>query len=278
MLIFTNDLGAMQSISDKYKKSGEVSSLSLPIEFEGRRYREIVYRETFLGKPKKAISGIIFAAENGELVTDNRIIRELLNLSYYMEIIFDDSSIESFNKAIAPDMEIRKEKRDYEEIINIFEELKQSGTSNLENLRGILIVLPQLKVESNELLHKYMDRVNSYASNNFVFTKEVLDGIMPIYRDVLLKNIQRVKYVNSGRHYYDHIKEKAYQLRKKYRWRLIGRGGIDPLLKLEHTISYFKRMLSVYEQVLNLNEAQYLKYIKNTENQNIEARQKLIRK
>lgn len=278
MLVFTNDQKELNTLSEKYKKSGEISSVSLPIEFEGRKYRAIVYRQTLLGKPKKDINGIVFVNENNEAEGNQRVIKELLGLLYYMELLLDDKSIEAFNKAIAPDMEIQKEKRDYGEIIDMFQELKDAGVTNLENLRGLFIKLPQLKEENNLIIKKYIDAVNSIQAEDFVYNKEIQDKLMPLYRDVLLKNIQRVKYVNSGRYYYDDIKEKAGKLRGRYKWRLINRGGIEPLNKLDQTISYFKRMLKVYEQILNLNDAQYLKYIKNTENHNIESRLELIRK
>lgn len=278
MLVFTNGQKELNTLSEKYKKSGEISSVSLPIEFEGRKYRAIVYRQTLLGKPKKDISGIVFVNENNEAEGNQRVVKELLGLLYYMELLLDDKSIEAFNKAIAPDMEIQKEKRNYGEIIDMFQELKDAGVTNLENLRGLFIKLPQLKEENNLIIKKYIDAVNSIQTEDFVYNKEIQDKLMPLYRDVLLKNIQRVKYVNSGRYYYDDIKEKAGKLRGRYKWRLINRGGIEPLNKLDQTISYFKRMLKVYEQILNLNDAQYLKYIKNTESQNIESRLELIRK
>ncbi|HID0866991.1 TPA: hypothetical protein ACXDA0_003566, partial [Clostridium botulinum] len=51
----------------------------------------------------------------------------------------------------------------------------------------------------------------------------------------------------------------------------------DPLFKLDYQINYFKKLLKIYNEILCMNEREYLKFIYNSEKENINERLYIVR-
>lgn len=95
------------------------------------------------------------------------------------------------------------------------------------------------------------------------------------YRNILIANFNRIQLINRGRAFYDDIKKEAAKINKKFR---IGTNNTkDSFLKLENSIDYLKKILRLYEKVLDMSEEQYIKYLDKIDRENIEANIKLIR-
>ncbi|WDU82081.1 hypothetical protein [Caloramator sp. Dgby_cultured_2] len=137
MRVYTNELGRYKAIAEKYKKSKEDVKLSLPIEFEGELYRVLeFFKSSFF---EKSPTGILVLTNDGFKVSDKRVQREVVKLSYYLDILLDDDSIERLKKAITPEKEIKKETINYNDAIDVLTLL------NSENIKGIDTVINVLK-------------------------------------------------------------------------------------------------------------------------------------
>lgn len=277
MLVFLKADGIYKSISDEYKKGGEIARVSLPIEFEGKKYREIIYNKVFLGSVRKGIKGIIFVTEDGKVVEDKRDLRELITLGYHFEVLFDEVFTGSIPRAVTPEKEIKKEENDFNQMIEGLKVLKDEGVHGCDIMINVLSNLPQYKRDNNKALENLIEKIKSLESQDIVFNQKIFDEVMPYYREALIRNFKRVKLINKAREYYDEIKKEAYKRKKKFKYRSMGRDVVEGLTKLEYGINYTKKVLEVYDKVVDMNEEQYLRYLNEMDKDNINHRFELLR-
>lgn len=277
MQIFKPTEGKFKDIADKYKKSGEVTRISMPIEFEGKIYREIVYNKTFFGRMKRNITGLIFINEDGEHVSNERLKKELCNLSYYFESLLDDSSIKELNNALASEIDIKKQMEDYEQISSALIAIKSEKLPGIGEVITILNELPNHKIENNKTIEEYLNQLQLITPEEFVFNKIAYNELYSYYREILIKNFQRVMLVNSGRDYYDDIKKESQKRKRSMTARLNTQEVFIGLSKLPVEMDHLKNILRVYESVADMKQEEYLKHLKDIEKNNINYRFQLIR-
>lgn len=277
MQVFTSPEGKFKDIASKYKKSGEVIRVSLPIEYEGKKYKEIVYNKTLFGKMKKSIEGVVFLTEDGEYVSDIRLKKELCNLGYYFEVMLDDKSLKELKNAVTSELEITKQMEDYEHISMAIENMKASNVLGIDTVITILNKLPNHKRENNKAIEAYLEQLQSKEAEGFVFNNTVYNELYSFYREILIKNFQRVRLVASGKRFYDDIKREAQKRKRSMTARFNSHEIFMGLTKLPVEMDHLKSIVSVYESVTDMKQEEYLKHLKSVEKTNINDRIQLLR-
>lgn len=277
MQVFSIPQGKYKDISDKYKKMGEAAKVSMPMEFEGKIYREIIYNKTFFGRARRNISGIIFVTEDGKYVSDTNIAMELANLGYYFEVMLDDAGINELKTAIAADREIQRLQEDYEKISKVLEEMKKSNIQGIDAVLNVFAKLPDVKKENNIAIENYLEKLGSLDPDGLVYNKSVYEELYEYYREILIRNFQRIRLVNTAGRYYDDIKREAQKRKKALGFRLNSQEIQIAMNKLPFEIDHLKKILMVYERVAGMKQEEYLQYLKSVEKSNVSARIELIR-
>ncbi|MCX7695483.1 MAG: hypothetical protein N2Z71_07260, partial [Caloramator sp.] len=115
------------------------------------------------------------------------------------------------------------------------------------------------------------------SNENLIFNKKILDEIMPYYRRALLKNFEKIKLINKTKDEIDDVKSALNKKRKSLRFRISGTELMDCLNRLDYGIDYFKRVLTVYEPVLDMNDKEYLEYLDSMDRKNVEEKLSKLR-
>lgn len=277
MLVFTKAEGRLKEISDKYIKKSEVARVSMPIEYKGQLYREIQFNKVFLGSVRQTVNGYIYVTEDGQKVEDERDIRELSYLAYQFEVLFDDVFSGGIPKAVIEEKQLKREEKDFEKMLVALDALKAEGLEKTEKLRDAFLNLTALKRENNKALKELIDKVNSLSNENIVFSKKILDEIMPYYRRALLKNFEKIKLIAKTKDEIDDVKAALNKKRKSLRFRISGTELMDCLNRLDYGIDYFKKVLTVYEPVLDMSDKEYIKYLDSMDRKNVEEKMMKLR-
>lgn len=270
--------GIFKEVSDKYKKRGEEALISKPMEFNGKNYRQIIYNKTFLGRIKESMIGIIMVTEDGEVVDNPIIRREIGYLAYQFQNMFDDEHIRKLKRAVIPENDIIRDEEELEQILVALDRLKKSGLEGIDTIVSILTRLPDSKRENNIALNEYIGKVNEYNSKeDLVLTKEMIEDVKISYRTLLVRNFQRVKLVNKGRLYYDGVLTETRKRRRKLTNRLGGMDFYYGMQRLEDKMAHLKKILSVYSKIIDMSEDEYTKYLKDMDKKNLSERLSIVR-
>ncbi|CDF57709.1 hypothetical protein [Thermobrachium celere] len=273
MLVYQRAEGRFKEISDKYRNKNEVARVSLPIEYNGRLYREIQYNKVFLGSVRQTVTGYLYVTEEGEKVLDKKDIKELAYLAYQFEVLFDDVFKGGIPKAVIDEKQLKKEEKDFEKMLIALDALKAEGLKDVDKIEEAFSKLTALKRENNRALEELINKVNSLSKPDLIFSREVLNEIMPYYREALLKNFKKIKLINSTRNQLDDVKQALNKKRKALRFRILsGTELMDCLNRLEYGIDYFKKVLTVYSSVADMTEGEYIKYLDNMDRKNVEEK------
>lgn len=277
MQVFTPPKGIFKSTADNYKRPGERIRITQPIEFEGKKYRQVLYKKAFLGKMKNDIEGIVILNEDGEYISDTRVKKELVTLGYHFEAMLDDKGINELKNAMNSELELQMQADNYEDVIETIQIMKNSNIAGIDTVVSILKELPVQKKESNKAIGEYLKRVQSIKQEGFVFNYGVYDELYPYYREIFIKNFRKVKLVASGKNFYDDIKKEGQKRRKNIMTRLNSHEVFMGLNKLPVEIDLLRNIVKVYESVLDMKEEEYLRHLKSIEKNNINDRIKLLR-
>lgn len=277
MQVFITPEGKFKEAADKYKKPGEIIRISMPIEYEGLKYREILYNKTFLGKMKNDIAGIIFVTENGEYISDSGLKNELCGLGYNFEVMLDDKSINGLKTAITSELDIEKQLIDYEQITKAIESMKTSNVTGIDTVISIINKLPDLKRENNKAIETYINQIQKIKPEEFVFKASIYNELYSYYREILLKNFQRVRLVITGMKFYDDIKREAQKRKRNIAFRFSRQEVVMGITKLPFEIDHLKKIVTIYERVGGMKQEEYMKYLKSVEKTNINDRIQLLR-
>jgi hypothetical protein len=277
MEAFTKAEGIYKDISNRYKKGMEVARVSIPIEIQGKKYREVIYNSNFLGRTGSKIKGAIYITDSGEIVVDSKLQKDIAYLAYYLQFFFDEAYLKNMQSAVADEKAIKKEEKEYEQIAASLEFIKEDNIKGLDVVSKIMQELPKFKRENNQSIKDFLSKIESLKSKDMVFNKAILDEIMPYYRNTLIKNFERIKHVNKGRSYYDGIQEQLNKLKKKPKYKLLDRGKIQLFNRIEYRISYLKKILVVYDAIIDMSQKEYIKYLQEMDERNISEKLNKIR-
>ena len=112
--------------------------------------------------------------------------------------------------------------------------------------------------------------------NEDFICEESLRKVYKIYEEILKLNFKNIQLIYPGINYYDDIKKSINKKRKSFSIKF-NKKISEPLFKLEYQINYFKKLLKTYNKILYMNEREYLKFIYNSENSNINERLCIMR-
>lgn len=257
---------------NKYKKAFEKSKISMPYEHNGVLYRQILFNKPI----GKSICGFVIITEDGMPVYDNKLIAELTKPFFYMETLMNDEYINNLKRTILSDDQKQKEIENNKKVIFALNALKRDNVKGTDVVIEILNQLPENKVENNKFVLEFIDKVEEYNKKDIIFNEQIIQDVFLYHKKTLMKNLERVKLINSGRDYYDDIKN-SISGRNKIKRRSKGRDFTLCAYNLDYTIDYFRNMLILYDKVIDMSENQYNEYLQNMENKRIEERLTLSR-
>ncbi|KRQ87411.1 hypothetical protein ABG79_00749 [Caloramator mitchellensis] len=273
MKIYTSELGKYKNSIINFRNSKESAKMSLPIEFEGELYRIIEFNDA--GFFNKEITGYLILTNEGEVVNDKRIQKEVMTLGYYLELLFDEDSLKRLGKAITLDREIKKEIINYNDSIELLKSFKDEGINGVDIIISILEKLPEIKKQNNLAIMEFVNQASKLAEQNLIMSSKLLNDILPIYRKMLLVNLNRINEINKGRAYFDTLKQITSKKKKSIKNKI---NGLSPrLTRLEMTLDKLINILKIYDRILNMSESKYIEFLKSQDNQNIQNKLNLIR-
>jgi len=273
MKVYTNELGRYKSIAEKYKKPKESVRVSLPIEFEGEVFRVLeFYKSSFFDK---TTTGILVITNDGFKVSEKRIQREVLKLSYYLDILLDDENIERLKKAITQEKDLKKEMLNYNDAIDVLTLLNSENIKGVDTVINVLKKLPESKMENNKALEEYIEITKKYEDLDLAVNSDMIEELLKNYRDMLLVNFKRVKEINKGRAYYDLLKDLSSKNKRKISNKFNGMA--QRYTRLEMILDKLKNILIIYDRIVDMNEERYIEFLKAQDNANINNKLKLIR-
>ncbi|HDK7158477.1 TPA: hypothetical protein PTV43_003685 [Clostridium botulinum] len=265
---------ALKEKLNSYTHKGEYLLVS-----GGIKYNEIEYREVLFNKKNlliEEVKGIVYIDENNNIVQDNNIQKSLARLSYYYEIFFGIDKKNNIFKALRNEEDLCKENKDIELSITALEFLQKEKIQDTEKFKNILLQLSSLRKKNNDLLKEMKSIIESISNEEDTISEESFKKVYPIYKEILKLNFKNIKLIYSGIDYYDYIKECVNKKRKSFSIRF-NKKLSEPLFKLDYQINYFKKLLKTYNEILCMNERDYLKSVYNSEKHNINERLCIIR-
>ncbi|AVQ46781.1 hypothetical protein [Clostridium botulinum] len=265
---------ALKEKLNSYTHKGEYLLVS-----GGIKYNEIEYREVLFNKKNlliQEVKGIVYIDENNNIVQDKNIQKPLARLSYYYEIFFCIDKKNNIFKALRNEEDLCKENKDIELSIKALEFLQKEKIQDTEKVKNILLQLSSLRKKTNDLLKEMESIIESISNEEDTISEESFKKVYPIYKEILKLNFKNIKLIYSGIDYYDYIKECVNKKRKSFSIRF-NKKLSEPLFKLDYQINYFKKLLKTYNEILCMNERDYLKSVYNSEKHNINERLCIIR-
>ncbi|AJD30395.1 hypothetical protein AAGC94_14045 [Clostridium sporogenes] len=265
---------ALKEKLNSYTNKGEYLLVS-----DGIKYKEMEYREVLFNKKNlliQEVKGIVYIDENNNIVQDKNIQKSLARLYYYYEIFFCLDKKNNIFKALRNEEDLHKENKDIELSIKALEFLQKEKIKDTEKIRNILLELPSLRKRTNDLLKEMKSIIENIFNEEDTMSKESFEKVYTIYKEILKLNFKNIKLIYSGIDYYDYIKECVNKKRKSFSIRF-NKKLSEPLFKLDYQINYFKKLLKTYNEILCMNERDYLKSVYNSEKHNINERLKILR-
>lgn len=259
---------------NSYANKGEYLLVSDHIKYNEIEYREVLFNKKSL--LMEEAKGIVYIDENNNIVRDNNIQKSLARLSYYYEIFFCIDKKNNIFKALRNEDDLCKENKDIELSIKALEFLQKEKIQDTEKVKNILLQLSSLRKKTNDLLKEMESIIESISNEEDTISEESFKKVYPIYKEILKLNFKNIKLIYSGIDYYDYIKECVNKKRKSFSIRF-NKKLSEPLFKLDYQINYFKKLLKTYNEILCMNERDYLKSVYNSEKHNINERLSIIR-
>lgn len=265
-------------ISDKYRKRGEIALVSKPVDFGGKTYRQIVFQKIFLGKIKEKMNGILFVTEDGQLVDNPTIKREIGEMVYQFQNIFDFDHIKKLTQSISTEEEKIRGKEDLDLMLEALEKLKLQGIEGIDTIITIMTKLPQIKVENDKVIKDFTTKVDKYQSDEIVINREMIEDVKFSYRSILVKNFQRIKLINKGRYFFDNVVNETKSRKKKITNRFAGFDIYFGMQKLGDEMDKYKKILATYTKITDMSEDEYTRFLKEMDKTNLAERLMLERK
>lgn len=263
----------------KYSKLGEKIKVSSKLEVNGKLYREAIFYKRFLANISGQVAGSVFFDSEYNKVEDKNILRELVKLSYFAEVLCDDESTISLNRALKVEGDFKKDEQDFEDMKKAFVILNKEGilgereTIELEKIiKQFFSLRKDTNLSMKTLLETSTELLEKKAKIDGDFVEEVYES----YMNVLINNFMKVRYLLTGKHFYNEIYDKLKKYKKKLKIKLRANNMLL-LNKLEYTVLYYIKILNTYESVIYMNKSQYERHLKNIEKENIEGRLQYLR-
>lgn len=274
MRIYSKDLKEVDEVIKKYKNKGEETRISIPVEYNGKLYREVMFIHK--GKNRVAVGYSYIDEENNE-VEDKSVIRQLAKLGYYLNIFYNDESNLYLKKAMEGINSIKSQKIEYSFICKALDKIKEEGEEGTEEIRAIAKQVIDLREENDEKILKLLTIADNSISQENNYGENSFQELHNLYRDIMMLNFKRVKLIESGEAYYENILKRCKTHRGFLASIFLGKKKYLPFMKLESLINEYKKILATYEKILDMNETKYEKFLMNVEKDNVNLKMSVVR-
>jgi hypothetical protein len=184
-------------IAKEYIKRGEVVKISDALEYNNILYREIVFSKKMFKKVLKEHLGYLYINERNEVVTEKTLQEKLAKLSYFSEIFYNTENRICIINAFQDKATILKDIRDNKLVEDGLDFLTKGGIIDSEQVKQIVIKLPDIRKTNNEILIKVIDKAKELKEEKKYFNISMLEELLPIYRDTLSINLQKIRLIDS---------------------------------------------------------------------------------
>lgn len=260
----------------QYTKSGELVKVSDALEYNNILYREITFSKKFLSAFRKENLGYIYINEKNEIINEKSLQEKLAKLAYFSEVFFNTESKICIVNAFQDEGTVEKNRKDYKLVAEGLDFLTKEGIVDSARVKEIVVKLPSIREKNNVVLKELMDIAGEYREEKKYFNAQMLEELLPIYREALSINLQKIRLVDASRECYANIKKTADKKKKQMSIRF-NHKLTEPLLKISYTMGYFIKLVNTCETISKMSDNQYFKYLINIEKQNVDFRVKMNR-
>ncbi len=266
------------AVIKEYSKLFEDIKVSEPMSLGGKLYKEVVFKKKVLGKDEE----YLYLDEDNKLVENENIRVRVGRLAFFMEAFLNDEK-GSIIKALQGDDDVEKDKNDLELMNTGFKLLVSKdkkydiGQRDIEKVQAILNKLLELRGKTNEKLKVFLEAVDREMGKKKYFDEEVVEACLPMYKDVMACNYEKVQLIAKGVHSYNAIKKAAEKVRKSYSIRFVT-AHTEPLMKVSYMMGYFENLMQSYNKIVEMSYSDYIKGIVNAGKTNADYKCLLIRK
>lgn len=262
----------------EYTKFFENVKVSEAVKLGGKLYKEVVFKKKTLGKDAE----YLYLDEDNKIVENENILLRLGRLTFFMDAFLSDDK-GSIIKALQGDEEIEKNKNDLELInagfnILIGKENKYDVSQrDIEKVQVTLNKLLELRGKTNEKLKIFLQAVDNEMIKKEYFDEDVVEGCLPMYKEVMACNYEKVQLIAKGANSYNGIKRAAEKARKSYSIRFVT-AHTEPLMKVSYMMGYFENLIRTYNKLVEMSYNEYIKGIVNAGKINAQIKYSFIRK
>ena len=260
----------------QYTKRGEVVKIFDALEYNNILYREVTFSKKMFNNFRKENLGYLYINEKNEIVTEKSLQERLAKLAYFSEVFYNTESRICIVNAFQDDVTIEKDKKDYKLMVDGLDFLTKEGIVDSEQIKQVVIKLPTIRKRNNEVLKQLMDESGKHKAEKKYFNAHMLEELLPLYREALSVNLQKIKLIDSARGCYSNIKKtsekKSKQMSIRFNYKITR-----PLMKISYMMGYFNKLVETCEIISKKSDTEYFKYLGTIEKENIDYRVKLNR-
>ncbi|MCB2299674.1 hypothetical protein [Clostridium tagluense] len=263
-------------IIKQYTKKGEVVKIFDPLEYNNILYREITFSKKLFRNFRKENLGYLYINEKNEIVNEKSLQERLAKLAYFSDVFYNAESRICIVNAFQEDGAIEKDKKDYKLVEAGLDFLTKEGIVDSEQVKQVVIKLPSVRKNNNAVLKQLMAKAGEYKTEKKYFNAHMLEELLPIYREALSINLQKIKLIDSGSGCYSNIKKTAEKKRKQMSIRF-NHKLTQPLMKIIYMMGYFNKLVDTCIIISKMSDTEYFKYLGTIEKENIDYRVNLNR-
>ncbi|KAJ52292.1 hypothetical protein CTM_08396 [Clostridium tetanomorphum DSM 665] len=232
------------------------------IEYNDKLYRQIQFRRKAFGKGNYILKGIIYLSQTNDIVKDTSLLYELEKLAFHYKNIFDRDSGLAIISTYEDKGTINRYEEDFSKSIEALNSLKEEVTFDIEIIKRVIEKVIRLRKEKNNKLEELIKLEEKLKSKNYIFDEELFIKSYSIFEDVLKINFKSINCIYSIMDVYDELNKECSKKKRSIVVRFNGKMK-DKFMKLDYVLSYFKKVINTYNNILNLNENNYIKLIRN---------------
>lgn len=251
-----------ESVAQRFRRKGESVRISKPVVMGGSKYYGLIYK-SFVGSD---LSGLILIDEYGAVVKGD-VLQELLEVFYYYNLFFDTTVVD-LNTALKSDSWLKREKLNYFDACRMLIILSDQGMEGAMDVKDIVDEIPSMSQEENDALKAFLNKVKEYEDEEVVFSRDIMDKLIPMYEGAVLMNFQKVKFINTGKGYYNAIIREISGRGRKLK-SIFNRGQQSASLNLESIVTFFLNVLEYYGDSVNMSDEDYIESVKKNHKDNM---------
>lgn len=268
---------AYNSIVNEYLKGKEYALLSVPMEYKGNLYRKVQYYEAKRWKLVLQPVGAILISDDGEIIKDKEMERQLVLSFRRLELLLGPRSSKRFKNAYANEKQLQMDERDYQDMIETLEFLKNKGADGTESICEVLRNLNSVRREINDAIEIYRKCLEKCMSQKDRAYAQDIDSLYEAYLGVMAANFKKIKLINTAAHDYPKVRKAAAKRRRSIKM-IFSYGKIRKgLSDIDYYFSYFQKLLSIYKDVIHMSPDRYNAYLRDMENHEVALNMKLLR-